>query len=364
MQKKIALIELNSYHDECLYSQLCFLKDSGYWICLIIHPKLVERIDAYKDLSDDIKILKCDSKVFFIKRLIRVLMIYRHITRLDIKKILFNTSSSKKEIILLSFLFRKKELFGIIHNLKKLEGSLSQKLINKNVKNYFVLNDFLLTKAQAIKNDLKFCSFYPIYFPKYKRVEILKAKNETWVTVPGKLDYARRDYDLVIKAVSKLEQNVRPKVIILGKIDSNVVEHKLFMNKIRDYGVQDSFVLFHNYVENRLFHSYLNMSDYILIPLKKVDDGYKENKIMGAYNLAFAYKKKLIAHKGLDHIDDIKKNALLYHAEEILIDILKDISFKNVSVSSTMYSEKKWEFEVQRDRYIKFIEIEENGFKN
>ena len=30
MNKKAALIEISTSHDECLYSQLLFLKDSGY----------------------------------------------------------------------------------------------------------------------------------------------------------------------------------------------------------------------------------------------------------------------------------------------------------------------------------------------
>ena len=48
---KIALIEVGAMHDECLYSQIQFLKYKNHKITLFCHADLEPRIKDFPDLS-------------------------------------------------------------------------------------------------------------------------------------------------------------------------------------------------------------------------------------------------------------------------------------------------------------------------
>jgi len=56
------------------------------------------------------------------------------------------------------------EFIGIIHTLKKFQGSYTQKVINRKIKKYFVLNDYFLEKIDPPK-EIRVSSFYPLRFP-------------------------------------------------------------------------------------------------------------------------------------------------------------------------------------------------------
>ncbi|QLG46327.1 hypothetical protein [Costertonia aggregata] len=355
MKKKALLIELNTYHEECLYSQITFLKNAGYWVGLAIHPALEQSIQPYKSEIDTVYTSKNDSKVFFIYRIYRVLKLYFFILKTNSEIIVFNTASSKKEVIVLSYLLRKKRLFGILHNIKKLNTSLSQKIICKNIKKYFVLNDFLLEKARESNPKLCYSSFYPIFFYDYEMLHEYK-KNETWVTIPGKIEFSRRDYNFIVDILKELSRADNLKIILLGKLSSDNTQHNELQQNIDSFGLTEHFILFDRYIENPEFHGYIKSSDYILIPIKEVDTKYQYDKIMGAYNLAFAYKKTLICPKGLEHFDDIKNNAILYNGKDGLSKVLEAINNNENRTGKTAYHDRKWTFEEQQKKYISFIE--------
>ena len=290
--KKVALIEFNSYHDECLYSQMKFLEDSGYEVTLIISQQIFERAHEYLHLVDDTIVYPKNSQKNFLNRIAFIARLFRHVIKKGIKIIVFNTASSRLEVILLSHLLRRKaHLFGILHNLKKVNSSFSQKLINKAIKNFFVLNDFLLDSVPLKDNSIKLKSFYPIFFPEYENSLPAKPKDEVWISIPGKLDFGRRDYYLVAEALEKMPIKDNLKILILGSTYSSNPKNKEFLEYLKTHNLLNYFITFESFLENDAFHGYLKNSDYILIPLGFVGDNYAKYKIMGSYNLALATGK-------------------------------------------------------------------------
>ncbi|MDC6384481.1 hypothetical protein D2V93_05815 [Flagellimonas taeanensis] len=352
---KVALVEFNSYHDECLYSQIKFLTDSGHTVTLVISEQIHERASEYVRLAEEVIIFQRSSQKNLFKRIAFTLGLSRFFRKKMMETLIFNTASSRLEVILLSHLLKRKtKLFGILHNLKKVNHSFSQKLINKAIKKFFVLNDFLLDSVKLEDSSLKLGAFYPIFFPAYDSTAPAKPKEETWISIPGKLDFGRRDYFLVAKALEKTQAKSNLKILILGSTNVNDPKSQEFLDHIKTHDLQDNFITFDAFLDNDTFHDYIKKSDYILIPLDSVGDNYAKYKIMGCYNQAFGYKKTLISPIGLEHIPDMESHSIFFNGADGLSEIFAKMS--NGKSDKKEYVSKKWDFAEQKNSYITFLE--------
>ncbi|MFX0558162.1 hypothetical protein ACOCEA_15275 [Maribacter sp. CXY002] len=358
MKKKIALIELTTYHEECLFSQIKFLKDANYDVSLIINPKNSNNITFYGIDKNKIKLFDPRGASTLIIRIINWFSLYRYIVDNKFEKVVFNTASSNKETIaLIQFLPKSITCFGTIHNLKKLNHSSSQKSVSKRIKNYFVLNDFLVNSAQINNKGLSLFPYYPIYFPEYETVRTIDKNNDVWVCIPGELNYKRRDYNLVLKALSKIEKDTNNlKIILLGKVNPANADAKSFLHELEKLSLNQMVLTFDSFIENELFHSYIKKSDYIMAPVTTEERHYLNYKITGAYNLAFAYKKPLICPKEVSIIPDLKENSYFYTNSESLLMLFKSITNKTIE-NKDFYSHEKWNYESQLKNYMTLIEI-------
>lgn len=362
-KKKIALFELTTYHEECLYSQLKFLDDAGYEVTLILNPKNARNVDFYGISKKNIKYYDPRATSFFLKRFRNWFSLYQFITKNSFEKVLFNTASSNKETIgLLYFLPKHIERYGIIHNLKKLNDSTSQKIVSKRLKDYYVLNDFLLDSCEIDDKSIRLHSFYPIFFPKYTPGKTIEKNDDYWVCIPGELNYKRRDYDIVLKALSKLDNGQKLKIVILGKMSPSKPETKEFLEKIEHLKLEKYFITFSNFIENEIFHSYIKQSDFIMAPVSLSEQNYLKFKITGAYNLAFAYQKSLICPKGLEIISDLRMNSYFYKNENDLAKIFNDITNERLE-RLRLYQDEKWQYSVQLKKYIQPL-LKSNYGKN
>ncbi|UOY05623.1 hypothetical protein L0P88_16915 [Muricauda sp. SCSIO 64092] len=345
---KIALVELSKSHEECIYSQVQFLISQGYKVDLYLNPKLEPQISEYGQ--------DCNA-VFFIEprhnlpgKLLHAFQFAK--TLGGYEKVIFNTASSSKllrnTVILLKFY--KVQCFGILHNIKRLESSFTQSLISIKIKKYFVLNDYLRKKASG-NEKIHLQSFYPIYFPNFPYV-LKKPKKEVWLVIPGSIDYYRRDYDSIIKALKKSGKVKNLKIILLGRINESSKDHGKLWESISNNNLQHYFVTFKSFIPNDVFHAYIKQADFI-VPLLKLDSDYLTYKISGSFNLAFAYKKPLLSHKFFSAIPDIAANSIFYDSET-LGHLLGSI--KNIEIDpKDFYSDKKWDFDFQKEKYIAFL---------
>lgn len=352
---KVALVEFNPYHDECLYSQIKFLTDSGHSVTLVVSQQIHGRASEYIHLVEEVVIFQCSSQKNLFKRIVFTFGLKKLFGKNKVKTVVFNTASSRLEVILLSHLLKRKvKLFGILHNLKKVNHSFSQKLINKAIKKFFVLNDFLLDSVKLEDSSLQLKAFYPIFFPAYKSTAPAKPKEEIWISIPGKLDFGRRDYFLVAEALQRTQTKSNLKILLLGSTNSNDPKSQEFLDHVKTHDLQDNFIMFDAFLDNDTFHDYIKKSDYILIPLDSVGDNYAKHKIMGCYNQAFGYKKSLISPNGLEHIPDIESHSIFYSGVNGLAEVFEQISTGKSDKKE--YVSKKWDFVEQKNRYITFLE--------
>lgn len=351
----VAVIEFNNYHQECLFSQINFLKANHSKVTLIVNPKSKKNIASYSNLIDNIYYYDKKASFFFLKKLFLLFKLYRFIINSKFDKIIFNTASSSKTLIFISLLLKLShvECIGTLHNLKKMKSSFSQKLINVTIKKYFVINDFLLSSYHIKNPNIQLASYYPIFFPEYKSISINKPENEIWISIPGEVNFKRRDYSILIDSLMKMQKKDHLKFIVLGKVNAIPKDCDVFLNLLNKHGLKHYFITFDAFVENDLFFSYLKVSDYILANLQITDDSYLKYKISGVLNLAFGLKKQLIAPSHLNIINDLKHNTLFYNSSEDLSEKLS--SSIKAEEKSAFTSNKKMDFEIQQKKYIDFI---------
>jgi hypothetical protein len=347
---KIALIELSNSHEECLYSQIKFLKaQNNTYICLIVNEKLLEKI-FYLNLVDEVKSIKFRSGLI---RLVDLFVVWLHIVRQSYSKVIFNTAQSNNVRDILFLPFPKcVEFIGLLHNVKKLKKSFSQKIISNKIKKYFVLSDFLKKKALLIKNnDSDIESFYPIFFPNIRSDKINKKQDEKWIMVPGNVEFRRRDYRFLFNNLEKIKLHDNIKIYFLGFLKKETKEYDYVLKKIKQLDLHENIITFDRFIDVAEFYSLLEKSDYIL-PLIHNENSSNSPyfyKISGAFNLAFGFGKTLIMHKQFENFADFQENSIFYNNENL-------INVVNTSNNTQkVYQNAKWAFNYQKTKYLNFI---------
>lgn len=345
---KIAIVELSKSHEECIYTQVHFLNEANFKVSLFLHPNLEPQIKDYTSQPNDVYFYDFNS-LSFLEKIRLQLTLAKKLRSYDL--VIFNTASSSKNVrnIVLFLKFYKVNCIGLLHNTNKLQGSFTQRIISTKIKNYFVLNDFLLHQNPS-HGKINLESFYPIIFPKYTAT-IPKNKDTIWICIPGRLDYRRRNYEFLLKAASEADSK-HIKYILLGSLNKKSTEGERLLKAIEQYQVRDKFILFHDFIPNDVFHTYIKESDFVM-PMLNQDKNYLNYKISGSYNLAFAYRKKLLMHEFFKSIPDLKENAIFF-TDTNLSDFLAKIDNSEKQVLTT-YNNPKWQYNYQKDKYIAFI---------
>lgn len=351
-----ALIELYPSHDECLYSQIRFLKDSGYTVHVICITELKSRIQDTNDV-DHFHFLQYGKGRW--SNLVELIKIRRYLIKNNIKIAVFNTTHGSRIRNLLLISHKHIRFVGIAHIATKIYTGFTSKLIRLKVKQYFVLNDYILPHLPRIKG-VKVSSFYPIFFPSYTPQDINKSPDEFWVCIPGGMEFKRKDCWALLRGLSRCKLDPRIRFILLGRTNRNNEEVKEFINQLQDHNLDKHFVMFDEYVSRDTFYSYLSNSDIILPlihPDKKIYAQYIKYKISGTFNLSFGFKIPMLCEKSFGKIEDFKISSIFYEENKLIEEInsLIERSSEINQKKEAILINPKFEFEHQKARYINFI---------
>ena len=115
------------------------------------------------------------------------------------------------------------------------------------------------------------------------------------------------------------------KIIFLGKW--NTGKYPDIARLLEETGVwKNQIVMFEEFIDNSVFHSYLRQSDLIL-PLMHpsvnnlLSAYYRDHRISGSFNLSFAYKIPMLIEQSMMQFDDFRDCSFFYKAED-LIDVI------------------------------------------
>ncbi len=342
---KIALVELGSSHDECLYAQVKILKSiPQVHLTLIAHEDLQSRAQFYGDI---------DQTAFFapkkgFKRWRRLFTLWRYCRRQDFDIIIFNTAQGKAVSRLVRFPFGRTQFMGILHNTRKLRGSFSQRFITKKLKHYFVLSEYL---KKHVPQRVAASVFYPILFPHYPSMPVTKQKDEVWICVPGQVEFKRRDYQSLLRSIEK--EGIQPhiKFILLGRSAHAEGNGASIRGWIRDHGMENHFQMWDDFIPVDTFYNYLEQSDYILplIHEGSISADLYKYQISGAFNLALGYQKPILADQSI--VDLLSEYHPISYQTHKMMETLNDLQ----AAPPAPYSEVKWTFEGLKGAYVKAL---------
>ena len=198
MEEAVALIELGSSHDECLYAQIKFLQAYGIPVQLIVSGELFERRLDKRHGAERVEVFPAARN-----RLTEWSLNARVVKFLKgkgIRQAVLNTAHGKGARTLCTLAPRSLELFGIAHNARRLlDWSVTQSLISRRIKQYFVLSDYIADSLRSRRRKRAVSSFYPIYFP--MPADAVDSGGRFWIAIPGKPEFKRRDYLGLIEAL-------------------------------------------------------------------------------------------------------------------------------------------------------------------
>lgn len=340
-RKKVALIELNPYHGECLYSQLRYLKSDAYDVTLFCDKSHEATISSFDIVAD---------RSFFwnMKSFGNLLKIRRYLIDNRVETVILNTIQGGRvlKFTLLPFPSWMK-FVGTLHNIKKLNGSFGQKLICRKIQRIYLLAEYL-KDSFARYSKIPSVSYNSSYVPKYNGTDVEKKDGEIWAVVPGSIEYKRRDYIFLLDVAKQADECV--KFILLGNARKG--EGPMFLKKVEEVGLLDRFVTFDSFVSNELFQSYMEKADWLLPLIRRgslLADDYMNYKVSGTFVLAKAYNLQMLLDSVFSDVRNFDYPVVYYTDEGMFAELLMRKATKETFDSSS--------FETDREKYLSLLKF-------
>lgn len=352
MSLKIALAEIGGSHDECLLSQMKSLKARGAHLTLVCTQELKDRnpyFDRYIDEYFIVSFPKTARGDFNLMRKIN-----RYFAEHNIQKVILNTAQGGHIRNLCLTSQRQTEFVGIIHTVRKFQGSFTQKIIHRKIKKYLVLSDFLLEKIVPPRG-IRVESFYPLEYPQFGTV-IDKPEDETWITIAGGVENRRKDLEGCREMIRRIGDR-RVKFIFLGKSDDSKPEVADFKASLEKGNLLQHAVFFDHFLSPELFDAYIRQTDFLcplIHPGTQSAEQYISNQISGAFNLAYGYRIPLLTHVHYTYIEDLQLASFFYTPDRFS-DALSDGEKNREQKVREISSVGKWNPEYQLEKFAEFV---------
>ncbi len=346
---KVALIEFGNSHDEILYPQYLFLdKSLDFEPVLFVSEDLRSRLFSYPE-----------SKVFFIPSKMNwrnARQLHKKLEQLGIRKAVINTASGKK---VRNFLWAKPfssiRFFGVLHHLRKLENSSTQKLINIHLKGLFFLAEYLTDKARQIQPKREIGAFCAGFLPSsLADKSIQKPKGEYWIVIPGQVEYKRRDYLSLVNSLKGYDGSLALRFVLLGKSHHHFGDGPHLQKLLKELNLEGFFISWKDFVPNQEFYSYLSQADFVLPLIHHDHPGGQlyQKQISGAWNMAAAFHIPLLIEEGGPASDELADASISY-----LPGTLKTLwkELPSLKKGREFYQSSQWNLEQQADAYCDFL---------
>ena len=350
--KNVAVVEIGGSHDECLLSQFFALKHAGCRIYFIGTEELWQRNQSFYSLVDTFVPIKVGRGAVADFMTMRRLNSYFHAHHIE--KVVLNTAQGGHVRNLCITAKKSTEFIGIIHTLRKFNGSFTQKVISRKVKKYFVLNTFFLDHISPQKG-IRLEAFYPLRFPTFENSSRV-TKNFTQIAVIGGVENRRKDLMGSLPLMESISnRNIR--IVFLGKSDPKKEEVIAFKKALVERGLQEKVILFDDFVDAPRFDEVLKSTDFIWPMVHPKTDSAKEyfrNQIPGALNVSLGYKIPLFVHRAYASSWSDLHTVATYELETFREDLEKAIE-NHQKLSDELLQNPKYSMAYQEENYVKFI---------
>lgn len=354
--KNVVLVEIGGSHDECLLTQIIALKKSGHSVSVVCNQEIKDRNNHFSEYLDEFVGLQLTKSG--VKNMRALWKIFRFIRKKKADVVVYNTAegSLMRNGALLG-LFSSAKFIGIIHSIKKVQGSFTQKVIHLKIKNYLILSEYLRDKIPPI-NGVNIDYFYPIHFyQQYNSIDQEPVRNgERLIGILGGIENKKRDLLGFIDMLKGFDDPTY-KFVFLGKSNRETSDFIEFEKKIKEYGLEDRMILFDSFISTEVYHNYLSRVEAI-VPLIHPDTEsakeYFQIRITGAINVAIGYKIPLLLHDMQRDVEELK-NAAIYYSNDTLQSVLLSLPKRAEEVVSQMNNTERYQLDYQEKRYVNFL---------
>ena len=255
------------------------------------------RITKYPDLNDNL----------FFRSFIRgkSIIVFNSIEPLKVlEKAIYFAKKNFKILVILhnGDLIYKKKYKDFLH-LKNVKVFALSEL----VRDYLIGEGLIKVKLMA-----------PVFF-NHKNIE--HNNSRTTFTVQGNVNFRRRNYTSLIKAVEKLVKVDKLEnfiVKILG--NSNTAEGKIIKDEINNKKLEKYFYFFDQKLDYQKFYNEVQISDYLLVLQDTTSITYSpyfKFKSSAVINVSLGFNKIMIMHKEQSEINKLEKMSILYEDDNL-----------------------------------------------
>lgn len=347
-KRKIAIIELNNFHEEVIVPQLGFLKNQDIDVYLFLHSKIKDKNVIDNSMVKKVYYINTSNPLFKLVDLFIKAIIFRF---LNFDKVIFNTFSCIFTRLFYIIGGKCKDDTAIIHNV---EEYISAKYRFNKI---FLLSSNVYKHTKERLKDQNMDFFYPLI----RDIKVNRSSeyddSKLNICIPGKIEYKRRDYKGLVDLLKKSGlKNIQ--FIILGNCGAD--DGPDLADYINKMGMSEYFELFKCFVPYDTFVSKLNQCDFIMPlihPAVKNFKLYHETKISASFTMAYTYYKPLLLFSSLSDLEEFKDISIEYNLDTFtntLNNLNKDMVKELVT---KLKEDNKTSLEQQSLRYLNHLKI-------
>lgn len=361
---RVALVELRTSHDECLFSQALFLRPHATHLALLGPPPLLDRLRGRADFDAWIPLR---SEAPGARRWWGVVDCWRALWRERFDWVVFNTAqgSMVERLSLLPFPGKQKTA-GLLHDVGKLDRSPAQRLISRRLDHYYVLADYLLDGV-AEDHRVPVAAFHAMFFPPWDASRVSAGAAEPGrdraaaatptpfvVCVPGNVERKRRDYEALLSVITRPDLHPGIHFVLPGRSAHAHGDGPWLRAALRDAGVEERVRMWDDFIDHDTFHSVVAGSDVVLPLVHPHLPGharYLTQRISGSFNLAFGHRRPLLMDRQFQGAVDFEGVALFYEPDR-LAEVLSNLAVDRSPLEAITYGDERWTAAAQARRYL------------
>lgn len=238
-----------------------------------------------------------------------------------------------KEPLALASAYSDAAQVGVIHDLAKLRRfSWTQWRMMRYMRFFWVLRPGLyerLPERYRMRSDYLWTGVYPASL-EAQIPAVQGAEGKVYICIPGRVEYMRRDYRMLLEVLDRLEGREQFRFILLGPAAGRYSDYADFFSRIQESGWEEIFISFPDIVPFPLYHAYLKMSQAVLALIHpnryREHRVYLDSQISGAFPMAQAHWKPLFLHRSFTGEAELEDCSYFYDTSDDLVRLLKSLA--------------------------------------
>ncbi len=222
---------------------------------------------------------------------------------------------------------------GVIHNLAKLKRfSWLQWRMLGYLRFFWVLRPGLyerLPERYRARSDYLWVGAYPPSL-EAQIPPLTPDANRVWIAIPGRIEYKRRDYRMILEVLERLRAREGFQFVLLGASQAAYSDYADFFRLVREKRWEANFISFSEMLPFPLYHAYLRVSRAVLPlihPHRYAEHRvYIDEQISGSFPLAQAHRKPLFLHRSFSSERDLADCSFFYDDADGLAHLLDSLA--------------------------------------